>query len=128
MLCRIIKGETKMQIFTCKAYPELSIVATSYETRNSWGHKATLLHNNYNTLNTYKITYYNRTWETYQYQSVIKSVLNDYMDDIINEYINDYKLDNNITRLKKSIREELIKQCKETNTLYKKLNTFYGEL
>lgn len=34
-----------MQIFKCKAYPEYEIVAYSYETSNSWGHKATLMHN-----------------------------------------------------------------------------------
>lgn len=117
-----------MQIFHCKAYPELSIVAHSYETRNSWGHKATLIHNDTHELNRYKITYYNRTWETYRYQSVIKSVISDYLDYLLNEYVNDYKADNNIKRLKKSIRDELVKQCKENNEFYQKLNTFYGEL
>lgn len=117
-----------MQIFKCKKYPELSIVAYSYETRNSWGHKATLLHNDTHELNRYKITYYNRTWECYRYQSVIKSVLSDYLDYLLNEYINDYKAQSNIKRLKKSIRDELVKQCKESNEFYQKLNTFYGEL
>lgn len=117
-----------MQIFKCKAYPEYEIVAHSYETRNSWGHKATLLHNDSSTLNTYKIRYYNRTWETYRYQSVIKSVLSDYLNYLLNEYINDYKADNNIKRLKKSIRDDLVKQCKESNEFYQKLETFYKEL
>lgn len=117
-----------MKIFQCKAHPEFSIVAYSYETRNSWGHKAKLIKNNDYTLNEYKITYYNRTWECYQYQSVIKSVISDYLDYLLNEYVNDYKADNNIKRLKKSIRDELVKQCKESNEFYQKLNTFYGEL
>lgn len=117
-----------MKIFECKAYPELKIVAYSYETRNSWGHKATLILNDTRELNQYKITYYNRTWECYQYQSVIKSVISDYLDYLLNEYVDDYKADNNIKRLKKSIKDELINQCKESNEFYKKLNTFYGEL
>ena len=116
-----------MRIFQCKAYPEFSIVAYSYETSNSWGHKAELIHNNDYTLNKYKIRYYNRTWETYQYQSVIKSVLNDYITQVINEYINDYKYTNNIKRLKSQQREELTRQAKQT-PLFEKLNTFYGEL
>lgn len=116
-----------MQIFKCKAYPEYEIVAYSYETRNSWGHKATLIHNGTHELNRYKITYYNRTWETYQYQSVIQSVLSDYITYLIDEYIDDYKSQHNIKRLKKSQREELIKQAK-TSTIIEKLNTFYGEL
>lgn len=117
-----------MKIFKCKAYPEYEIVAYSYETRHSWGHKATLIHNGTHELNQYKITYYNRTWECYQYQSVIKSVISDYLDYLLNEYVDDYKADNNIKRLKKSIRDELVKQCKESNEFYQKLNTFYGEL
>ena len=116
-----------MQIFECKAYPEFKIVAYTYETPSSWGHKAELIRNNDYTLNTYKIRYYNRTWECYQYQSVIKSVLNDYIDYLIKDYINDYKTQNNITRLKSQQREELIKQAKQT-PLVEKLETFYKEL
>ena len=116
-----------MQTFTCKKYPELSIVAHTYENSHNWGHKATLLHNGTHELNTYKITYYNRTWECYQYQSVIKSVLNDYIDYLIKDYINDYKTQNSITRLKSQQREELIRQAKMT-PLVEKLETFYKEL
>lgn len=116
-----------MQIFKCKAYPEYEIVAYSYETRTSWEHKATLIHNGTHELNRYKIIYYNRTWECYQYQSVIKSVLDDYISYLINEYINDYKALHNITRLKKSQREELTNQAK-TTTIIEKLNRFYKEL
>ena len=47
----------------CKAYPEFKIVAYTYETSSSWGHKAELIRNNNYTLNTYKITYYKRTWK-----------------------------------------------------------------
>lgn len=116
-----------MKIFECKAYPEFKIVAYSYETSNSWGHKAFLVTNNNYTLNEYKIRYYNRTWECYQYQSVIKSVLNDYITQVINEYINDYKYTNNIKRLKHDQREELTRQAKQT-PLVEKLETFYKEL
>lgn len=116
-----------MKIFECKAYPEFKIVAYSYETSNSWGHKAELIKNNDYTLNKYKIRYYNRTWETYQYQSVIKSVLDDYMTQIINDFISDYKDTNSITRLKSTLKEELTRQAKMT-PLFEKLNTFYGEL
>ena len=116
-----------MKIFECKAYPEFKIVAYTYETSSSWGHKAELIRNNDYTLNTYKIRYYNRTWESYQYQSVIKSVLNDYIDYLIKDYINDYKTQNNIKRLKTTLKEELIRQAKMT-PLVEKLETFYKEL
>ena len=116
-----------MKIFECKAYPEFKIVAYTYETSSSWGHKAELIRNNDYTLNTYKIRYYNRTWECYEYQSVIKSVLNDYIDYLIKDYINDYKTQNSITRLKSQQREELTRQAKMT-PLVEKLETFYKEL
>jgi hypothetical protein len=123
-----IKGVNKsMQIFTCKKYPEFSIVAYSYENSHNWGHKAELLLNNYNTLANTKIVYINRTWERYQYQSVILNVLRNYMDYLINDYIDDYKNAHSIVRLKKSQREELTNQAKQTE-IYNKLNTFYGEL
>ena len=116
-----------MKIFECKAYPEFKIVAHTYENSHNWGHKATLLHNGTHELNTYKITYYNRTWEKYEYQSVIKSVLNDYIDYLIKDYINDYKTQNSITRLKTTLKEELTRQAKMT-PLVEKLETFYKEL
>lgn len=116
-----------MKIFECKAYPEFKIVAYTYETPSSWGHKAELIRNNDYTLNTYKIRYYNRTWEYYEYQSVIKSVLKDYIDYLIKDYINDYKTQNNITRLKTALKEELTRQAKLT-PLVEKLETFYKEL
>ena len=116
-----------MQIFTCKKYPEFKIVAYSYETRNSWGHKATLIHNDTHELNTYKITYYNRTWECYRYQLVIKSILYDYMQSIIKEFINDYKKTYNIKRLSSTTKKYLTDQAM-LGEFYQKLNTFYGEL
>ena len=116
-----------MQIFTCKKYPELSIVAHTYENSHNWGHKATLLYNGTHELNTYKITYYNRTWECYQYQSVIKGVLSTYMQQIIDDFINDYKETYNIKRLSSTTRDYLIDQAK-LGEFYQKLETFYEEL
>lgn len=96
-----------MQIFKCKAYPEYEIVAYSYETRNSWGHKATLIRNGTHELNRDKITYYNRTWEKYRYQSVAMSVVQDYIDSLVDEYINDYKSQHNIKRLQANQKQQL---------------------
>ena len=116
-----------MKIFECKAYPEFKIVAYTYETSSSWGHKAELIRNNNCTLNTRKTTYYKKKKKKYEYQSVIKSVLNDYIDYLIKDYINDYKTQNNITRLKTTLKEELTRQAKMT-PLVEKLETFYKEL
>lgn len=113
-----------MRIFTHNDY---AIVADTYENSHNWGHKATLLDKYSNILAKHKITYYNRTWETYQYQSVVKALLNGYVSFLIDEYINNYKQANNIKRLSAKLREELTNQAKMT-TRIEELNTFYGEL
>lgn len=116
-----------MRIFECKAYPEYTIVAQSYENSHNWGHKAELLLNNYHTLANTKIVYINRTWERYQYQSVILKVLRNYMDYLIEDFINDYKQQNSIKRLNHNLKQQLTDQVKQT-TLYEKLETFCKEL
>lgn len=103
-----------------------TIVAETYSNSHNWGHKAKLF-NDTHQLNTYKITYYNRTWECYQYQSVALSVIDDYITYLINNYIDDYKDTHNIKRLSKTIREQLTQQAKQTQ-LIAELETFYKEL
>ena len=54
---------------------KFTLVCESWCTRNSWGHEVTLYKNDYAKIGRAKIRYYNRTWESYQYQSAIKSVI-----------------------------------------------------
>jgi hypothetical protein len=97
-----------MQLFTHKNY---TIVAETYETSSAWGHKATLLKtlddDTTIELRSHKIRYYNRTWESYQYQSVIRGLLYDTMQFHIKRYIDDYKYINNIKRLSKKLKDDL---------------------
>lgn len=41
-----------------------------YETRNSWGHWCEVFDEDYNTICKTYIKYYNRTWESYRYQTI----------------------------------------------------------
>lgn len=52
-----------------------SITCWVYETRYSWGHYAEIAKNG-SVFNETKYTYYNRTWESYQYQSIIHGLIN----------------------------------------------------
>lgn len=52
-----------------------TLVCESWSDRISWGHKVTLYRNNTVMVGSYKVRYYNRTWESYQYQSAIKGVI-----------------------------------------------------
>lgn len=54
---------------------KFTLVCEMWNDRTSWGHKVTLYKNNTLIIGTVKIRYYNRTWERYQYQTVIKSVI-----------------------------------------------------
>ena len=54
---------------------KFTLVCESWNTRNSWGHEVTLYKNDTLKVGRVKIRYYNRTWESYQYQSAIKSVI-----------------------------------------------------
>lgn len=62
-----------MKTFTINKH--IKIEAEYYETRYSWGHKAYLFINGHEVVDD-KITYYNRTWESYQFQSILKSIIN----------------------------------------------------
>lgn len=52
----------------------LEVKAETYETRNSWGHKAELRQDG-EIIATNRIRYYNRTWEPWQYHDVINGLL-----------------------------------------------------
>lgn len=54
---------------------KFTLVCESWNTRNSWGHKVILYKNDSVIVGTTRIRYYNRTWESYQYQSAIKNVI-----------------------------------------------------
>lgn len=80
----------------------------TFDNRNNWGHKVQFIVNNRRVAEN-KVIYYNRTWESFQYQSCINGAINLYYNELLNDYINNYKSDNNITRLKKEIKEQLQK-------------------
>ena len=53
---------------------QITVVCESYETSKSWGHKATVLNNGEEVCKD-KIRYYNRTWESFQYASILSNAL-----------------------------------------------------
>ena len=56
---------------TFKINKHLEVECETYETRYSWGHKAYLLRDG-KQIDYKKITYYNRTWESYQFESILE--------------------------------------------------------
>lgn len=54
---------------------KFSLVCESWRTRNTWGHEVFLYKNGIFKVGSIRIRYYNRTWESYEYQSAIKNVI-----------------------------------------------------
>lgn len=90
-----------------KEFRNFKVTAETWETRNAWGHRAYLYYNN-NLVNTNKITYYNRTWESWQYQSVIRGVIYNYIDTLSNIAFRKYKEQNNKKRLTQLEKQRII--------------------
>ena len=61
---------------------KFTLVCESWSNRNSWGHEVTLYKNDYYKIGRAKVRYFNRTWESYQYQSAIKSVIYNTIEEI----------------------------------------------
>ena len=53
---------------------KLSFVCESFSNSKNWGHKATAYYNGVE-VGTTKCIYQNRTWEVYQYQTVMMSLV-----------------------------------------------------
>lgn len=73
------------------------------------------------------ISYLNRTWESYQFQSVMRNAISDLMDWEKNNYLDDYKGAHDIKRWNKTLKEEVEKQCREQES-YKELQEVMGKL
>ena len=63
--------------FDEKDFKDVSFFCQYYETRNSWGHRGHVMGIGLNCLDT-KRRYYNRTWESYTYQSLLFDLLDKY--------------------------------------------------
>ena len=73
----------------------------------------------------------NRTWECYQYQTVMKRCIGDIIEANEKDYIEVYKADNDIKRLTAEKREQILnefykqREIKELQKVYKLLDNRY---
>ena len=87
----------------------------SRSNRSGFIHES-VLYANGQKIGSYKIQYYNRTWEAYQYQSVMKNLVYNLISGYTENYKINYKKDKNIKRLtevKKDEMMDLLKNEKE---------------
>ena len=90
----------------CKSGREYNIVNESWETSRAWGHKSTLIAQ-WGDMGSRKVTYQNRTWESYRYQTCMYGLLSSILENDLKDYITREKENKGITRLSKEIRAEL---------------------
>ena len=90
----------------CKSGREYSIVNEYWETSSAWGHKSTLVAQ-WGEIESRKVRYYNRTWESYTYQTCMSGLLNSILENDFKNYITREKENNGITRLTKQKKAEL---------------------
>lgn len=95
-------------------------------TRTGFAHKTTLFLNQVE-IGSYKVNYYNRTWESYTYQIVMKACINDIIEKMLVRYLNNFKYENNIVRFKKGQKAELEKEFEKLEKV-KSLRNLYNEL
>lgn len=88
-----------------------TFVCETWETSRTWGHKVTMFRNNIE-YTTQRITYQNRTWESYPFKSCILKCINYVIDEEEIDIINDYKETNNIQRLTQDKKDEITNNSK----------------
>ena len=86
---------------------EYNIVNETWETSRAWGHKSTLVAP-WGEVESHKVRYYNRTWESYTYQTCMGGLLNSILENDLKDYITQYKEKNDIARLT-SPQKDMIK-------------------
>lgn len=107
---------------------EYEFVNRSRSNRSGFVHETSLYLNN-RLIAENKIQYYNRTWECYQYQSVMKGVLRTLLDEEFEWFKRSYKKVHNIKRLTKAKEEAMMQKFAENKpSFYEELEELYKTL
>ena len=106
---------------------EYQFVNGSRNTRTGFAHDTTLFKNDYEIAEA-SCHYLNRTWECYQYQTVMKRCVDAEINSEYDRFINHYKYQHNIKRMTAEKRAEAEKEfysredIKELQKVYKLLD------
>ena len=96
----------------CKSGNEYNIVNEYWETSRAWGHKSTLIAP-WGEVESHKVRYYNRTWESYTYQTCMGGLLDTILENNLKSYITQYKEKNDISKLLADKKAEVIKEWEQ---------------
>ena len=93
---------------------EYKFVNKPWSTRYSWGHTSALFIDGILTSGA-NARYYNRTWESYQYQSCMVMAIDNLISTLLTDYINEYKEREGIKRLTAERRKPVQARFRELN-------------
>ena len=99
----IIKRELNDNTYT--------FICETWETSRAWGHRVTMFRNNIE-YTTQKITYQNRTWECYRYQTCIFACINQVIEEETQYRLDEYKRTHDKKRLTQQQKDDILKDCK----------------
>lgn len=93
-------------------------VCESWSNSRAWGHRVKLYTgDNYAPIAEAKLRYYNRTWESYQYQSCMFAAVDNARNEREAEYLAQYKKATGRKRLTKEQRAQALERDEYWNTL-----------
>ena len=113
--------------FIMYKHGDYSFMCRSWATTRAWGHEVFLMRDNYGEVGEYKVRYYNRTWEAYQYQSAMFGAIEDYEKAELARYLSNRKIELGLKGWDKDegeydkpwlrgMKEEAIAEFKKTDT------------
>lgn len=104
---------------------EFTFVNESESTRYGFRHICVMFINDYHRTTIYH-SYYNRTWESYTYQTVMLEAIQEVLDKIYENELQDYKEQNGIKRLTAAKRKAF--EDGFNNQTYKNLQEAYDKI
>lgn len=102
-------------VFKCQYYE-----VSGSNQASLWGHDVELRMDG-NTISSYVIPYYNRTWETFPYQTAMLNALGKYRDAVKNQLFNKAREDNNTRALKQNVKDDIL----QNNEWYQMIQKLY---
>lgn len=96
---------------------EYEFINDSFSNSRNWGHTTRLLKNG-REISNQKSIYYNRTWESYQYQSCMKGSVYDLIDIEFAKVISECKITNGIKRMAADVRTKLQEDFEHNSELF----------
>jgi len=88
------------------------IKSTAWSTSRSWGHESILYVDGFQ-VQRKKLTYQNRTWESFKFQTCMRIVVEDYLDAYLVDYESAFKHSHNKKRLSAKLRKQMMEQFKK---------------